>query len=333
MENCETIIIYHGGCPDGLASAWVMSLIMDNNNTYYHAAKFDEKTPDLRGKKVIFLDFAYKLEQMQTVVDMAKEVMVLDHHVTNQQLDSIKNSKFTLYLNTKLSAAQLTWDYMCSVDHVLTTVPAKYGTYPIPEIVLDWPKIHDAINSALSLWFIEDIADRDTWKWEVVDSKHSTRGMLANNIYKNINSFYELLFADRNKYVTHGKLLNDEDARLIQNVVNSQKKVYVIHPDQQKFWRVALVECQRTFVSDVGSILCNQDDIDFAALIRYDYDTNCWFISCRSSEKKKINLLEILPLFDPKSGGHENAAGMQLPVDELKKVFRSSITNDPNKTL
>lgn len=28
-----TVVIYHGGCPDGVASAWALSLALDNNRT------------------------------------------------------------------------------------------------------------------------------------------------------------------------------------------------------------------------------------------------------------------------------------------------------------
>lgn len=315
-SNIENIVIYHGGCPDGVCSAWSLSLAMDNNKTYYHGATFKEQHPNVENKVVIFVDFVYPKEQILQILKVAKSVLILDHHATSKKLESIDNPNFTLNLDMNRSGAQMAWDY--AVEHLNrklddSHVPAKYGSVVPFEITMNYRTL---VNSQLENngrpWFIDDIADRDLWLWQIKDSKNTTRRMFSMGIYENINSFYQLFTMDRTNLVNEGIALNLDDERIYNSLVKRAITCTITTLDRQNSWKVRVVECDYSYASEVGNRLVLDGLCDFSMMYRYDLIKDEWWISCRALPTSSIDLTQILPLFDPTSGGHPKASGMTL---------------------
>ncbi len=136
-----TCIFYHDPCPDGLAAAWVFRQ-QYGNDAEYIPITYGKPIPDVTGKDVIAVDFAFSVEDTQRIEQQAKSLLVLDHHVTSQ-------NKFKGYQclchSTKLhfdmnhSGAMLAWNYL-------------NGNAPAP-------------------WFIQHIEDEDLWSWKLEDSR------------------------------------------------------------------------------------------------------------------------------------------------------------------
>jgi oligoribonuclease NrnB/cAMP/cGMP phosphodiesterase (DHH superfamily) len=133
--NNVNFVIYHKDCSDGFGAAWAAWKLLGNRAEYYAAAHGDEP-PDITGKYVVCLDFAYDNETTKKMIEDAEDFYIIDHHKTNMvRLHDISQAHFDM---TK-SGAVLAWEFF----H-----PGK-----------DVPK------------FMQYIQDRDLWKFENPYSK------------------------------------------------------------------------------------------------------------------------------------------------------------------
>ena len=129
------MVIYHANCNDGFGAAYAAWKLLGNRAEYY-AANHGTPPPDVKGKKVVILDFSYGNTTTKLLIEDAESLFIIDHHKSNMvELHDITNTHFDM---TK-SGAMLSWEFF----H-----PGKEA-----------PK------------FIQYIQDRDLWKWELPYSK------------------------------------------------------------------------------------------------------------------------------------------------------------------
>ena len=130
--NC---VIYHASCTDGFGAAYSAWKLL-GNRAEYHACKHGTTPPDVKGKTVVILDFAFNNPTTKKMIEDAEGLLVIDHHKSAMvELHDISNTKFDM---TK-SGAMLSWEFF------------HPGKEP--------PK------------FIKYIQDRDLWTWELDYSK------------------------------------------------------------------------------------------------------------------------------------------------------------------
>jgi len=95
MNNNDTVVIYHGGCRDGFCAAWVVNkafrehqeeqAAMDDiipNDPLFFAGFYGQEPPDVKGKHVIIVDFAYDIDIMAKIALDCEKLTWLDHHKT-----------------------------------------------------------------------------------------------------------------------------------------------------------------------------------------------------------------------------------------------------------
>ncbi|MCG8313870.1 MAG: hypothetical protein MI976_11685 [Pseudomonadales bacterium] len=117
----KTLVIYHGGgCLDGFGAALAAYAYFDARGItadYYaasHGPIRDVELDQLAHTVVYLVDFAYRREQMELLCNAAKEVIVLDHHISAQKdLQGLDQAfaNLTLHFDMKRSGAVITWDY------------------------------------------------------------------------------------------------------------------------------------------------------------------------------------------------------------------------------
>ena len=105
----KPLVIYHGECADGFAGAWTAHRAFSGNLTL-HAAMHGSAPPDVEGKDVYMLDFAYPRSTMITLAKKANKLVLLDHHKTAlQELKDLK--QLNAVLDMTRSGSHITWDY------------------------------------------------------------------------------------------------------------------------------------------------------------------------------------------------------------------------------
>ena len=129
------LVIYHKGCTDGFGSAWSAWKLL-GDRAEYHAAKYGEPAPDVKGKNVVVLDFSYDNATTKKLIQEAKGFLVIDHHKTAMvELHDVSCTHFDM----THSGAMLAWRFF-----------------------------HPGKEPPRLIKFIED---RDLWKWEIPYSK------------------------------------------------------------------------------------------------------------------------------------------------------------------
>lgn len=112
----RTIILYHGGCPDGFGGAYA-AWKRFGDEAEYMPVKHGRPAPEgLAGARLYFIDFVYKKEVMDDIVAKAKSVTVLDHHEGVR--DVVEAMPDHIY-DANRSGATIAWSYF----HPETPVP------------------------------------------------------------------------------------------------------------------------------------------------------------------------------------------------------------------
>jgi len=128
-------VIFHANCSDGFGAAFAAWKLLGDRATYFPAVH-GNPPPDVTGKNVVLLDFAYDNSTTKKMIKEARSLLILDHHKTSMiNLHDINCAVFDM----NHSGAYLAWKFF----------------HPGKEV----PRM------------IKHIEDRDLWKWELPYSK------------------------------------------------------------------------------------------------------------------------------------------------------------------
>jgi oligoribonuclease NrnB/cAMP/cGMP phosphodiesterase (DHH superfamily) len=280
------LVIYHGRCPDGIAAAWC--LWRENKELEFYAGAHNEPPPDVKDKRVIMVDFSYPIETMKQLVSSAISIRILDHHKSAEPLKELTADNFSCVIDMDRSGAQITWDEFN---------PKK----PRP-------------------WFIDDIGDRDLWRWEVAGSRAVTRAM--SKYYTTFETFNELTDEDRNEFLIKGNALLEDDERMYTTMAKA-----AIDCTLGEF-KCRLVECSfGEHISDLGNTLVLDQKADFSVMYRYDFFGNRWRLSLRAHPDSDVSVLDAIKLLGGDGGGHVKAGGCVVKGN-LQDYFKPVETED-----
>ena len=109
MSDKQIIVIYHKRCPDGFGAAYAAWKKFGDSAEYIPAGYGDDLPEGLEGKEVYILDFAFENPgAMEHLLEIAKHVVVLDHHESSKELaEKAPDHVF----DTKRSGATIAWTY------------------------------------------------------------------------------------------------------------------------------------------------------------------------------------------------------------------------------
>lgn len=292
MTN-SPLVIYHGFCPDGFASALAAWLWFTNkrfntkgfkNNEIsdaaasevtFLAARHGDEVPDCANRHVYLLDFCYDEQILQSLCGQAAKVTVIDHHISmlpaleslQRKFDSLK-----VIFNNNHSAAVLSWQYF-------------FNTEP-PELFK----------------FIED---RDIWKFEYAATK---------NIMAAVVSWpYE--FSLWQSWLDNPDALSqlEKDGTALNRVRDAQIRRYAKNSlfGEIAGYRVPVVNAPGFLVSDLLAELA--EGVPFAASYEDRNGRRYWQL--RSSRTGGIDVSEIAASFG--GGGHKHASGFSQAIDSI----------------
>jgi len=283
------VVFYHAGCPDGTGAAWpIWRENMRSNGSAGSAlqtyeVKHGEPYPDITGKTVAIVDFSYKRSVMKKICEAAKFVIVIDHHKTAiRDLEGLETEidNYRSYFDVERSGAQLVWDLV---------YPSERGDR--------------------RPWFIDVIADRDLWKWEIPNSKYIGKALYHRDWYtfqkmENMMEYTPLAIKElKDELAKEGKFISSREKKDIDYACGTAILCNF------EGYKVKLSSCHPTLRSEVGNILSN-NGCDFAATWRYDFLSDSWWISLRGNNKSPPDLAKICEKFG--GGGHPKACGFTI---------------------
>jgi len=119
MAQNDTVILYHGQCPDGFAAAFAAWLKFGATADYIPCTHGDNP-PDVTGKSVYILDFSYLPDTMAQLDAQARELVMLDHHKSAADaLIGFECRCGRIHFDLSKSGARLAWEFF----HPNTPVP------------------------------------------------------------------------------------------------------------------------------------------------------------------------------------------------------------------
>lgn len=100
------LIIYHGACPDGIASALAASMALPGCEMF--AGKHGRDPPNVIGRDVLMFDFSYPREITKKLAKEAASIQIIDHH--KSAMEDLGDLEYCTF-DMERSGAQMAWDF------------------------------------------------------------------------------------------------------------------------------------------------------------------------------------------------------------------------------
>ena len=139
------LVLYHKNCWDGLAAAWAARQHLQDSAEYV-AVTYENPPPDVKGKRVLIIDFSYPKKVMLEMAKEAEVIVVLDHHETAKK--DCEGVDFAYFGNN--AGCILAWKYFNGALH---------------------PPV-----------FLSLIEDRDLWNWNYAETRPFAAGLFSDKM-------------------------------------------------------------------------------------------------------------------------------------------------------
>lgn len=215
----KVLCIHHGNCADGFGAAWVVAQHYGEQNVELHAATYGDPPPNVRGRKVVMVDFSYKRGVMEALIADCESLIVLDHHKTaRDDLYGLTGEHVTVVFDMNRSGAMLAWDYF------------NPGRSPLP--------------------LIQHIQDRDLWQFKLP----GTREIQANlfSYPYELGKWTNLMHASTDTLISDGRAIERKHHKDIKELLAAQGPISM----EIGGVLVPVANLPYIYSSDAGHYLC-----------------------------------------------------------------------------
>lgn len=277
----KPLVIYHGNCADGFSAAWCFHH-KDPTGHDFHPGVYQKPPPSVAGRDVYLVDFSYKRAVVEQMLEQARSVTLIDHHVTAiddlrplaEEMEMTNNNgrgvNFGWFCDLNRSGATLAWDYL-------------FPDEPRP----------------LLLGHIED---RDLWRFKLAGTRE-----IQSYVFSHEYSFElwdKLMSADQVellKMTAAGAAIERKHHKDVAELVSVCKRRMVIGG-----YDVPVASLPYTLVSDAAHAMAEGEP--FAACYWDTKDGRTFGL--RASENG-VNVSDVAKHYG--GGGHAKAAGFTVP--------------------
>jgi uncharacterized protein len=284
------LVIHHSPCDDGHASAACFYHYNKNIELY---GLHPKDTPDLTrvtGKNVVLVDICFDTETMRKMSQLAKKILVLDHHVTSKETmtQSLSESLFDperilFYFVMGTAGVQLTWEYLCPDED-------------IPE----------------ALYYI---GLKDVWKHEENErALLFTTGFQRPDTWDDWAPYVKNDMSILKKVMKRGITIHDYKQFVLGQML--EKVEYTTW----RGYKMAFVNVPYPWISDIGALMCMKDPEKTIAVVWQKTVTSKYTVSLRSHNPTGPNCTSIALEFG--GGGHVHGAGGILLDQPPFEIFK-----------
>ena len=267
--------------------------------------KLLKRRAELSNITIYFID-VLPTRDIPALCAIAKQVVIMDHHKTNQEyisiLPAIANLSVEFDLNR--SGAQITWDYF---------------------------------NPGVSRpWFIDYIGDRDLWAWKLPNSRAINSGLLNRGHLDSLGCFDRFYRANKDtdpetvmkQMLDCGNAIESYQKRIITQAAANAVLLCFNDPKSGIKTQCWLGTITPDLVSDLGAELAERDLPDetkpqFSVIYSYYILNDEYRLSLRSSDKnpQSADVSAIAKRMDMRGGGHKHAAGCKVSSFKFWQYF------------
>ncbi|WP_313244030.1 DHHA1 domain-containing protein [Stenotrophomonas rhizophila] len=302
----KPLVIYHANCADGFTAAWAVRQAMDCE---FHAAVHGASPPPADGRDLVLVDFCYPQQVMLDLQQVARSILVLDHHKTSEEaLKGRAGWVARIDQHTSIS-----WDWrrvqdFSAKDRAYSNIPHAviYALFDMNRsgAGIAWDFFHPGqARPAL----IDHVEDRDLWRFALPGTREIQAAVFS---YPYEFDVWDLLMETPTETLrAQGVAIERKHHKDVAELVKVARRQMVIgHYD------VPVASLPYTLASDAGHLMAKGQP--FAACY-YDKDGGRVF-SLRSTDRG-VDVSEVAKLYG--GGGHARAAGFTVPRNhELAKA-------------
>lgn len=296
--------IYHAGCIDGFAAAWVVRRyflgLEPRQEVEFHAAQYGEPPPDVTGRDVIMVDFSYKRAEIYHMIAReggARSILVLDHHKTAEQ----ELAEFR--------TPEPRWE-----DHLESVYLDCVENIPEPSVYALFDMARSGAGLAWDYFFpslarprlIQHVEDRDLWRFRLAETR-DLHACLSSYPY-DFDTWDDLARRLRHQSGLAGMA---KDGRAIDRKLQKDIAAILATPPRTMVIggiEVPVVNAPGIWASDLAGKLA--ETAPFAAV--YFDMPHARVFSLRSRGGTGVDVQDIAKRYG--GGGHRNAAGFQRPL-------------------
>ncbi len=249
----KPICIYHGNCADGFGAAWVFKRHGRQDFDFY-AGVHNHPPPDVTGRDVYLLDFSYKRDVVEQMINVSNRITLIDHH---------KSAVEDLEPLVQCNALQS----FCSMEH--------------SGAMLAWKFIYGETDRAPRL--LHHIEDRDLWRFALPYTREIQSNLFSHPY--DFNVWDELMKIDVNTLVADGRAIERKHQKDMAELIRQTKHRRVIGG-----YNVPAANLPYTFASDAANVMASNGE--FFAACYYDTPTHRIY-SLRSNDVVDVSAIAV----------------------------------------
>lgn len=111
-DQSVEVCIYHENCADGFGAAWAVHKAL-GSSVSYRPSQYGRAVDivNYRDRSILLVDFSWDRATLEAVLEVAHQVIVLDHHASAiHALSHFEHPRFQAVLDTNRSGAMLAWN-------------------------------------------------------------------------------------------------------------------------------------------------------------------------------------------------------------------------------
>lgn len=217
----KKLCIYHANCLDGFGAAWAVKKALGDDVEFVEGV-YGQMPPDVTNRDVIMVDFSYKMEMIDAMLNLAKSITIIDHHKTAEAeiMPALQEGLIDGIFDMTKSGAMLAWEWF----------------HPDQEP----PQL------------IRHIQDRDLWKFELEGTREIIAGLSSHP--HDFAVWDQLMFGDTEQLRIDGNAIERKRAKDIDDFINMARTRVIIDE-----FNVPAVNAPPQWASDAGHILCKDE--------------------------------------------------------------------------
>jgi len=318
------IVIYHGGCIDGLTAAAAFAhyneicrMPMEEISLEFigmSAGSLSEQVTNLTGRSILFLDCSPPTREAYNELKKTNQVYILDHHASAYEIyKDIKDG--TCVIDMAHSSAYLAWNLNLQSDVNMTLEMARFILL-VEDYDLQTRKMHP------------DSMHLCTWLQSVVNKL----AVVDQTPYGEKLRYIMDIMNVPDTVIAHGKELQATTDQYVNSIVDTRLITIT-----ENGIRYSVMEADSwNQATAIGMKACDIDDIDVSVLVypgKTSEGTDVMKVSLRS---KYIDVSTIAKRLGEANGftggGHMRAAGCDVPkgsnIHELLQKLPSNHLNE-----
>lgn len=299
----KLFVIYHGNCADGFGSAWAINKCFGNlEEIEFFPGVYQKEPPSVKGKVVVMVDFAYKPEVVERMLNEARAILILDHHKSaieafeeydfrGRKIDMSNWSKQVDFSRFKENLL---------IDQCENAGPRVYTYFDLHRsgAMITWDFFNPDIPAPN---LIRHIQDRDLWRFDLPKTREIQACVFSHPYDFTVWDFLSEM--DTNILAREGEAIERKHFKDIDELLGVCQREMEIAG-----FVVPVASLPYTLTSDAGHKMAQGKP--FAACY---WDTRGTRIFSLRSTDDGMDVSEIAARYG--GGGHKNAAGFSVPRD------------------